>query len=134
MDVNKDMTLLEQAISITEQSLILMEDVVELSKLLIKLVHIQDIYMILWTEEKTNYFRERAKLIEIQIKAWKPYNRAEAYANSVVEPKYWEYRIHMARWTAFGRECLQIDSFIKIRMFNNKMDAISMDTNIANRF
>jgi hypothetical protein len=109
-----------------------LDDIDELSVIAIELWQLAWEFGELSASEQYKYNKEMTDWIVKQLKLWVPYNKAEANTQAVVEPKYWEYRVHQETKNKYVAFCNRLDNYIKFLMHKNKVDI--MAENAANRF
>lgn len=122
--------LIDQALSIIENERLTMDDIAELSRILVGLSVEQYKYGELSAQAEHNYQMEKAQLIDKSLTLWLPYNKSETKALNLVEKKYWDYRINREKAKWFASICARIDSVIKMEMHRNKLDAMAQDASI----
>lgn len=108
-----------------------LDDIDELSTIAIELGQLAGEFGELSASEQYKYNKEMTDWIVKQLKLWVPFNKAEANTQAVVEPKYWEYRVHQETKNKYVAFCNRLDNYIKFLMHRNKIDI--MAENAANR-
>lgn len=104
-----------------------LEDIHELSVILIQLSIKQKEYMIKASELEHEYKTIKSKIIVDKLSVWSPYNRAEVMASDKVEWEYWDYRIYREKWKSLDSICRRVEWFIKLFMHKNKIDKMLSD-------
>ena len=121
--------MLQRVEEIISQKWLTLDDLTELSTILIKLSKLQYEYMTNSAELEHRYKKERADIIVEKIRDGLPYNKSEIMATKFVEDKYGSYRKirEQGRW--YTSICNRVESFIKLAMYKNKIDIMSQDAN-----
>jgi len=124
------MVLMDRAIELLKNNRLSIEEIAELSKILIELSIEQGKFGELSAEQEYKYNLDKYKLITKGLQTWIPYNRAEALALKEVEQKYGEYRINRAKNKKFYSICTRLENYIKLEMHRNKLDIMAQDVSI----
>lgn len=122
--------LIDDAVKLLAKDRLTIDEIAELSKIVIKLSIEQWRALELSAEQEYQYHLNKANLITKWIKTWLAYNKSEVMALNVVEKDYWEYRINKEKSKKFASICNRIDSHIKLEMHRNKLDILASDASI----
>ncbi|HRU50153.1 MAG TPA: hypothetical protein P5155_01480 [Candidatus Absconditabacterales bacterium] len=121
---------MDRAIELLKNNRLSIEEIAELSKILIELSIEQGKFGELSAEQEYKYNLDKYKLITKGLQTGIPYNRAEALALKEVEQKYGEYRINRAKNKKFYSICTRLENYIKLEMHRNKLDIMAQDVSI----
>ena len=124
-------TLIERAWELIKLPHKTLDDIDELSVIAIELWQLAWEFWELSASEQYKYNKEMSAWIVSQLKLWVPYNKAEANTQAVVEPKFWEYRVHQETKNKYVAFCKRLDNYIVFLMHKNKINV--MAENAANR-